>query len=242
MCLLSPQSILKFLLGIIRALCSKIMPAEALRFLFELDNALYRLEGEYAVAYGSGVHPKHRLIRYHDFFIQRIGNGEHVLDIGCGRGELARDIAERSGAFVTGIDLNEVNISEAHERHAHERVRYIVGDALRDMPAEYYDVVVLSNVLEHIIDRQLLLTTIVERVSPRTILLRVPLFEREWRVPLKKELGIDWRELETLRDLQMGLVAALKTLGITLVRAEGLPGAGDRDGHYAHRTDGFTAT
>jgi len=56
------------------------------------------------------------------------------------------------------------------------------------------------------------------------------------------ELGIDWRELETLRDLQMGLVAALKTLGITLVRAEGLPGAGDRDGHYAHRTDGFTAT
>ena len=24
-------------------------------------------------------------------------------------------------------------------------------------------------------------------------MLRVPLFEREWRVPLKKELGLEWR-------------------------------------------------
>lgn len=32
------------------------------------------------------------------------------------------------------------------------------------------------------------------------------------------ELGIDWRGIETLRDLQMGLLAALKSLGISVVR------------------------
>ncbi len=56
------------------------------------------------------------------------------------------------------------------------------------------------------------------------------------------ELGIDWREIETLRDLQMGLVAALSSLGITLVRAGDQPVAGDWAGPYAHRTDSFTAT
>jgi hypothetical protein len=25
------------------------------------------------------------------------------------------------------------------------------------------------------------------------MLIRVPLFERDWRVPLKKELGVEWR-------------------------------------------------
>lgn len=32
------------------------------------------------------------------------------------------------------------------------------------------------------------------------------------------ELGIDWRGIETLRDLQMGLLAALNSLGISVVR------------------------
>lgn len=190
---LSPQRVLGIILKIIRALCSRLKPAEALRFLFELDSALYRLEGKYAVAYGSGVHPKHRLIRYHDFFIRRIRQGERVLDIGCGRGELARDIAEKSGAWVTGIDLNSEHINAAQTQNAHKRVCYIVGDALRDLPRERFDVVVLSNMLEHIVDRQSLLTTVVQRISPRSILLRVPLFEREWRVPMKQELGVEWR-------------------------------------------------
>jgi hypothetical protein len=29
--------------------------------------------------------------------------------------------------------------------------------------------------------------------GPSKLLIRVPLFERDWRVPLKRELGIDWR-------------------------------------------------
>jgi 2-polyprenyl-3-methyl-5-hydroxy-6-metoxy-1,4-benzoquinol methylase len=56
-----------------------------------------------AIAYDEGVHAKHRLTRYHDFFVERIRPGERVLDVGCGKGELAHDIAERSGATVVAI-------------------------------------------------------------------------------------------------------------------------------------------
>jgi hypothetical protein len=37
------------------------------------------------------------------------------------------------------------------------------------------------------------LKKIVQQVGPRRLIIRVPLFERDWRVPLKKELGIDYR-------------------------------------------------
>jgi hypothetical protein len=51
----------------------------------------------------------------------------------------------------------------------------------------------LSNVLEHITNRTDFLCDIVSRTCPEKILIRVPLFDREWRVPLKKELNLDWR-------------------------------------------------
>ena len=56
-----------------------------------------------------------------------------------------------------------------------------------------FDTVVLSNVLEHLPERAAFLRSVRMRVHPRRFLLRVPLFERDWRVPLKKELGIEWR-------------------------------------------------
>ncbi len=34
---------------------------------------------------------------------------------------------------------------------------------------------------------------VVEAVRPARVLLRVPVFEPGWRVPLKKELGVDYR-------------------------------------------------
>ncbi len=168
-------------------------PAEALRFLFRLDQALYHLQGERAIAYGDGLHPKHRLMRYHDFFVTQIHPGERVLDIGCGIGAVAHDVAAQTGAEVTGIDHNAEQIAQARARFAHPRLRFVIGDALDDLPAEPYDVVILSNVLEHLGDRVGFLRRLAERVRPARYLVRVPLFERDWRVPLKEELGVDYR-------------------------------------------------
>jgi hypothetical protein len=34
---------------------------------------------------------------------------------------------------------------------------------------------------------------VAKTVRPSRVLLRVPVFERDWRVPLKEELGLDYR-------------------------------------------------
>lgn len=171
----------------------RLPPEQALRMLLCLDALLYSLQGTTAVAYGGGTHPKHRLMKYHDFFVQRIQPEQRVLDIGCGIGALAYDIAEKAGAQVFGIDLSESNIAQAFSQYAHPRVEYRVGDALKDLPKSTFDIVVLSNVLEHLPERASFLWQVLDTIRPKRILIRVPLFEREWRVPLKKELGVEWR-------------------------------------------------
>ena len=168
-------------------------PEPALRFLFQLDERLYALQGQTAVAYGGGIHTKHRHMRYHDFFVERIRAGESVLDIGCGNGAVAYDVATRSGARVTGIDINAANIRLACERHACPNVHYVRGNVLTDLPGDHYDVVILSNVLEHLERRVEFLRRVDRAATPTRWLVRVPLFERDWRVPLKKELGLEWR-------------------------------------------------
>ena len=66
------------------------------------------------------------------------------------------------------------------------------GDATRDLPAEHWDVIVLSNILEHVDDRVGLLRELVRRNSPGRLLIRVPLFERHWHLPLRRELGVEY--------------------------------------------------
>ena len=165
----------------------------ALRFLFRLDNFIYFFQGEKSVEYGKGVHTKHRHTRYHDFFSDNIKSGERVLDIGCGIGALSYDIAHKTQAYVVGIDQNPKNIAQACQRYAHPQVRYIVADAHHNLPDGPFNVAILSNVLEHLTDRPAFLRRIQELVCPSRYLIRVPLFERDWRVPLKQELGVEWR-------------------------------------------------
>jgi 2-polyprenyl-3-methyl-5-hydroxy-6-metoxy-1,4-benzoquinol methylase len=54
------------------------------------------------------------------------------------------------------------------------------------------DVVILSNVLEHIEKRIDFLRKIQERCQPDYFLIRVPMYERDWRIPLQDELGLDY--------------------------------------------------
>ena len=191
-CLPLPQS--EFLVCQLVARRVAALPAdEALRFLFHLDAALYPLQGQKAIEYDGGIHTKHRHTRYHDFFVARVRAGERVLDIGCGMGAMAYDVAEKAGAHVVGIDLNADNIALARERYVHPRVEYRIGDALQELPNGSFDVVILSNILEHLPERPAFLRRVQEVARPSRFLIRVPLFERHWNVPLKRELGVEWR-------------------------------------------------
>ena len=143
-----------------------------------------------AIKIEGGLHPKHRLMDYHKFFIDNINPGDMVLDIGCGIGALAFDIAKKA-AEVTGIDLNERSIKAAKEKFSAPNIKYIVGDALKSLPDKKFDVIILSNVLEHIENRVEFLNKIKSQSSK--VLIRVPMINRDWITLYKKELGLEWK-------------------------------------------------
>lgn len=178
----------------IRQKASLLSPTDALKFLFYLENKLYDLEGKESVRYGNGLHTKHQHIKYHDFFVKNIAPGSRILDVGCGNGTLAFDIATQvDDVFVYGIDISENNIQQAQQKFFAENIEFVCGDALNDLPDQTFDVIVLSNVLEHIEKRIDFLRELQNRYHPKKFLIRVPMFERDWRVPLKKELGVTYR-------------------------------------------------
>jgi 2-polyprenyl-3-methyl-5-hydroxy-6-metoxy-1,4-benzoquinol methylase len=162
----------------------------AMRVLLRTDDFLTKCINRLAIEYDDGVHVKHRLMKYHDFFVERIHPGERVLDIGCGYGAVAYSVASRAGAIVTGIDLNADNIAKARRLFQYPNLTFVQGDVLKDLPGKSFDVIMLSNILEHLEQRVEFLTMVHQRLSPKRCLIRVPMFNRDWRVPLRKELGL----------------------------------------------------
>lgn len=168
-------------------------PADALRRLYGVEDSLELVINERAMALGGGEHPKHRLTDYHGFFASQVTAGNRVLDIGCGYGAVARSIARHvPDADVTGIDIEPVNVAQARNAENPPNLNFVEGDATEAFPAGSWDVVVLSNVLEHIDDRTGFLAKIRERLAPRIVLIRVPLFERSWHMPMRREVGANF--------------------------------------------------
>jgi SAM-dependent methyltransferase len=189
---------------------------KAVRELLITYDDVYAALDRAAIAYGDGVHVKHRLTGYHDFFVARIGPGERVLDVGCGIGALAYDIAVRSEAIVVGIDYDPGHLAFARERFPHERLTFVAGDVLAGFPSGRFDVVVLSNVLEHIGPRVELLRDLVASAQPTRVLLRVPVLARDWTVPLRGEIGLReyWEDDHEIEYDPEGFRAELAEAGL----------------------------
>lgn len=163
----------------------------AVKLLLQMHSFSYRVVGYLAQKVeGDGIHPKHRIMNYHAFFVDNVDEGDTVLDIGCGNGALTYDVAKKAGQVV-GIDLNEKSISLARQRYSRENIEYICGNVLNDLPDERFDVVILSNVLEHIDERVKFLKRLRE-MAPK-FLIRVPMIHRDWITLYKKEIGLDYR-------------------------------------------------
>lgn len=168
-------------------------PSQGLRNLFAIEDALDLAINERATALGGGEHPKHRLTRYHDFFVERIADDAHVLDVGCGYGAVARTIARaRPGATVLGVELDEGRLAAAQASDNPPNLSFARADATKSLPAGLWDTVVLSNVLEHIDARVEFLKALVATAHPAQILIRVPLFERDWKLAMRREVGAGW--------------------------------------------------
>ncbi len=201
----------------------RMPPREQARFLMELDSACYFMHGESATLANNGLHPKHRLIAYHDFFVSHASPGERIIDLGSGVGALALSLAT-AGVRVTGIEWSASNVSKAQSLCAgvEPAPLFVFGDITSLRIPESFDTVILSNVLEHITDRPRRLAQWASWYKPRRFLIRVPAFERDWRVAWKKDLGVEWRcdpthETEHTREQ---LLAELAEAGLKVMHLE----------------------
>jgi 2-polyprenyl-3-methyl-5-hydroxy-6-metoxy-1,4-benzoquinol methylase len=138
----------------------------------------------------DSIHPKHRIMQYHEWFTQRINSNWFVLDAGCGNGALTFDIS-RVAKRVIGVDIEENNIKIAREKYKAKNIEFICGDITTYVNDFKVDCVVLSNILEHIQERGEFLMKL-RKVSNK-FLIRVPMFNRDWLTSYKKEMNIEWR-------------------------------------------------
>jgi hypothetical protein len=217
-----PAQATKVFGGCIAAFTRKLAPREQAEFLMRLDTRLYWLHGETAIAANHGLHPKHHVMNYHDFFTARLGPTDTVIDLGCGVGALGGSIATRSGARVTGMEISEPTLEKARTRASQlaggPNIQFIRGDITTDRAPGTYSAVVLSNVLEHLQNRVELLKQWQAWYGATKFLIRVPALDRDWRVAWKKELGVEWRldethETEYTRDQ---LLAELDQAGLVV--------------------------
>jgi SAM-dependent methyltransferase len=129
-------------------------------------------------------------MKYHDFFVENVLPTDSVLDLGCGDGSLTRDVAGKAHQVI-GIDIKEANIEKAKANCQKENAKFIVGDATTYAFDDKFDKIILSNVLEHI-DHRIEFLKSLHKLSD-TILLRVPMLDRDWLVVYKKQKGLEYR-------------------------------------------------
>jgi len=125
-----------------------------------------------------------------------------ILDVGCGAGFLANDLAAR-GHRVTGLDAagDCLAVAAAHDRTG--TVRYTRGDALAlPWPDAWFDAVCAMDFLEHVEDpaRVVAEAARVLRPSGRFFF---HTFNRTWRAWLIVIKGVEWFVRNTPRDLHV---------------------------------------
>jgi len=97
--------------------------------------------------------------------VEELAGRVHVLDLGCGDGQIARALAAQ-GANVLGVDPTQLHIDVAIERGGGPQ--YLLGGAT-DIPADdnSFDAVVACLVFEHIDQMDEAMTEVARVLKPR---------------------------------------------------------------------------
>lgn len=166
------------------------------RFLLHLDNFIYKCISTFVLDAEGGVHPKHEILKYKDWFNAKVSPKDVVLDIGCNTGSLLKFLSSNISKGY-GIDIVEKFIEKARIQNAGVNIEYYLGDATEfDFKKfEGLTVITMSNVLEHIEERVDFLEKCKSCLDgkPCKLLIRVPLITRDWLSCYKKQIGIDYR-------------------------------------------------
>lgn len=94
-----------------------------------------------------------------------------VLEVGCSNGRnVALPLAEH-GYQVTGVDLHEPSIAYATERNNLGNARFLCMDFCNFGSADRFDVIVLSDILEHVEAPGRILAVALEHLAPEGMVL-----------------------------------------------------------------------
>jgi 2-polyprenyl-3-methyl-5-hydroxy-6-metoxy-1,4-benzoquinol methylase len=92
-------------------------------------------------------------VRHHALVaLAQTRRGQRILDLGCGRGELAYALSLR-GAHVLGLDYASAAIDIAQQTYADiaaDSPRFVCADALTWTPPHAFDTIVMADVVEHL--------------------------------------------------------------------------------------------
>jgi SAM-dependent methyltransferase len=79
--------------------------------------------------------------------------GLRILELGCGTGELAHELAELTQARITGVDLSARFIAQARENFQRPNLDFIVADLTREIPHDdqaRYHAITGNGILHHL--------------------------------------------------------------------------------------------
>lgn len=86
-------------------------------------------------------------------FFSTFAEGKRVLDAGCGAGYGAFALAQAGARSVLAVDIDRRSVAFGRRHFPHPSIRFEVADLnTMKMPVASLDLVVSSNVLEHLID------------------------------------------------------------------------------------------
>ena len=191
------RKIIKYIINIL--LVNKTSSKLLIKYVLRLHNICYKLSSSMAVQINNGIHPKHRIMQYKEWFLDNLNSSDTVLDVGCNTGMMPEFLSYKV-SFVYGIEIEQKHIVLAKEYRKKYNIEYICADATNYDYSNCLaiDVVTLSNVLEHIEYRVMFLKKLIQQITWRDsdnkrILIRVPMVDRDWLVLYKQECNVESR-------------------------------------------------
>lgn len=165
----------------------------------------------------------------HDLRVRELASavplmGARVLDVGCGTGQLAW-LLSQMGASVTGVDVDPAAVGFVTQELGLDCLHGTIADVPE---RDGFDLVVLQDLLEHVLDPRQVLERAVRRLKPGGILyLWTPNASEAWRDPAPRVFRADFEHLQFCSTRTVSHLA--RELGLDLIHLEavGFLRAGD---------------